>query len=157
MILAGYLLGIPTNATITDNDAPPTVAWQSAAFSDPENAGSAVVTILLSAASTFTVTVNYATSNGTATAPADYTAASGTLTLSSPSNATLGTPNPATLTIIDDETPPPSEEFYTYDKIGNLLSKTGVGAYSYPAAGSARPHPPTSVGGASYSYDATAT
>jgi Calx-beta domain len=108
----------------------------------------------------FTVTVNYATSNGTATAPADYSATSGSLTftpgetsknlnittvndaaqegneaitlaLTSPSNATLGTPNPATLTILDDETPPPpSEEFYTYDTIGNLLSKTGVGAYS---------------------------
>lgn len=34
----------------------------------------------LSAASGKTVTVKYATANGTATAPADYTAASGTLT-----------------------------------------------------------------------------
>ncbi len=37
-------------------------------------------TVTLSAPSTQTVTVNYATSNGTATAGADYTAASGTLT-----------------------------------------------------------------------------
>lgn len=76
------------------------------------------------------MTVNYATSNGTATAGSDYTATSGTLTfnpgqtsrtftvpiiddslnevdetvnltLSNPSNATLGSPATATLTIID--------------------------------------------------------
>jgi RHS repeat-associated protein/uncharacterized repeat protein (TIGR01451 family) len=45
---------------------------------------------------------------------------------------------------------------YTYNSIGNLTSKTGVGVYSYPAGGatSVRPHAPTSVNGASYSYDA---
>jgi hypothetical protein len=78
--------------------------------------------------------VNYATSNGTATAPADYIAASGTLTfapgetsksltittvnevanegnktftltLSSPTNASLGTLNSSVLTIPEDKTP----------------------------------------------------
>jgi hypothetical protein len=123
-----------------------------------EASGSGLVTVLLSAASSFMVTVNYATSDGSATAGSDYSAKSGTLTfapsqtsqstsitilddtlaessetinltLSSPSNATLGTPNPATLTIVDDETPPPpQEEFYTYDAIGNMLSKTSVGS-----------------------------
>jgi len=58
------------------------------------------------------------------------------------SNATLGTPNPATLTIIDDDTIPSSDELYTYDLIGNLTSKTGVGAYSYSAA---HPHAVTVV------------
>jgi YD repeat-containing protein len=42
---------------------------------------------------------------------------------------------------------------YSYNQIGNLTSKDGT-VYSYPAAGSARPHTPSSVGGASYSYDA---
>ena len=46
------------------------------------NAGAvnANFTVTLSAPSTQTVTVDYATSNGTATAPQDYTSASGTLT-----------------------------------------------------------------------------
>jgi RHS repeat-associated protein len=45
---------------------------------------------------------------------------------------------------------------YTYNAIGNLLSKTGVGTYTYPASGpsSVRPHTPSAVNGASYSYDA---
>jgi RHS repeat-associated protein len=42
---------------------------------------------------------------------------------------------------------------YAYNEIGNLTSKAGT-AYTYPAAGAARPHTPTSVGGASYAYDA---
>jgi hypothetical protein len=143
------IVGTPnsTTVTITDDDSAPTVSWQAGNFNAGEASGSGLVTVLLSAASSFTVTVNYASSDGSATLtppPPDYTAASGTLTfapgvtsqstsitilddsagessetinltLSSPSNATLGTPNPATLTIIDDETPPPpGEEFYTY-------------------------------------------
>jgi len=42
---------------------------------------------------------------------------------------------------------------YSYNQIGNLTNKAGT-AYTYPAAGSARPHTPSSIGGASYSYDA---
>ena len=89
----------------------------------------------LSAPSAKTVTVAYATSDGTATAPGDYTPASGTLTftpgqtsqtfmvsvmndalaeptetinlaLASPGNAILGTQGTATLTITDDDPPP---------------------------------------------------
>ena len=45
-----------------------------------EAVGTITYTVNLSSASTSTVTVNYATSNGTATAGSDYTAASGTLT-----------------------------------------------------------------------------
>jgi RHS repeat-associated protein len=50
-------------------------------------------------------------------------------------------------------TDPGYNENYSYDVIGNITAKAGV-SYSYPAAGSARPHTPTSVGGQSYSYDA---
>jgi hypothetical protein len=32
---------------------------------------------------------------------------------------------------------------FTYDPIGNLLSKSDVGTYSYPLAGAARRHTPT--------------
>ena len=93
----------------------------------PQNAS---YTVTLSQASNQTVSVNYATSNGTATAGADYTATIGTLTfapgvtsqvlnipilndslneadetftlaLSSPTNAALGTQTAATTTITD--------------------------------------------------------
>jgi streptogramin lyase len=64
-------------------------------------------------------------------------------------------PDPATLAIFDDGTVPPTDEFYTYNKLGNLTSKTGKGSYSYPASGSAHPHAVTSTSdGRSYSYDA---
>ncbi len=124
------VLGTPSTASITiiDNDLPPSVTFSSSTINANENAVSAVVTVRLSAASGRTVTADYATSDGTATAGSDYTATSGTLTfnpgetsktfsvpiledtlgepnetialsLSNPSNAVLGTPASATLTI----------------------------------------------------------
>ena len=116
---------------ILDDDLP-TVYFSQSSYSVNENAGSATITVNLSAASTQQVMVNYATSNGTATAGSDYTATSDKLTfapgqtsqsftvpiidnnivepnetviltLNNPVNAVLGTPNQATLTIIDDD------------------------------------------------------
>ncbi len=69
-------------ATITDDD---TVSLSVASATVTEgNSGTvnAVFGVTLSAASTQTVTVSYATANGSATAPADYQATSGTLTFS---------------------------------------------------------------------------
>ena len=47
---------------------------------------------------------------------------------------------------------------FTYDSIGNLLTKSDVGSYSYPAPGQPRPHAVLSVAGdtvsATFSYDA---
>ncbi|MFZ5876659.1 MAG: PKD domain-containing protein [Nitrospirota bacterium] len=51
--------------------------------------GVASFTVTLSSASTTPVTVNYATTNGSATAPSDYTATSGTLTI--PAGSLSGT------------------------------------------------------------------
>jgi hypothetical protein len=67
--------------TITDNDGTPTLAINNVTVTEG-NTGSvnAVFTVTLSAASGRSVTVSYATANGTAVAPADYTAASGVLT-----------------------------------------------------------------------------
>ncbi len=67
--------------TIIDNDPIPSLAVNDVTISEG-NSGSknAVFTVSLSAASGKTVTVNFATANGTATAGVDYTARSGTLT-----------------------------------------------------------------------------
>jgi hypothetical protein len=130
-------LGAPSAATLTilDDDAAPTVQFSAGSYTVNENGGPASITVNLSPASALTVTVNYATSDGTATAGSDYTPVSGVLTfapgvtsqtfpvpilddlldepdetvaltLSVPTNATLGTPSAATLTILDDDAAP---------------------------------------------------
>jgi hypothetical protein len=74
--------GTPTSTTLTiyDDDNPPTVDFSNAAYTVNEDADSAPITVTLGAASGLTVTVEYSTTNGTATAGEDYTAISGTLT-----------------------------------------------------------------------------
>jgi large repetitive protein len=67
--------------TINDNDPTPSLAVNDVSI-DEGNSGtrSAVFTVTLSAASGRSVTVNFATANGTATAGSDYVATSGVLT-----------------------------------------------------------------------------
>jgi methionine-rich copper-binding protein CopC len=76
-------LGSPATAvlTITDDDATPSLSINDATVTEG-NSGTvnAVFTVTLSAQSGQTVTVNYATANGTATAGSDYQAQSNTLT-----------------------------------------------------------------------------
>ena len=127
------LLSTPMSSavTIAANDGGvslPTLAVNAATQSVSESAGTALITVTLSTAVTQTVTVKYATRDGTAKAPADYTTISGTLTfapnqtsktitipivddtlaegaetltlaLSAPTNATLGTLTSTTITI----------------------------------------------------------
>jgi hypothetical protein len=64
--------------TITDDDATPTLAVGDVTVN--ENAGTATITVTMTSQSQSSVTVDHATSNGTATAGTDYTATSGTLT-----------------------------------------------------------------------------
>ncbi len=126
-------VGGPATVTIMDDD-PPTVSFSTSNFTVEENAGPAMITVSLNAASGMTPTINYATSNGTATAGTDYTPVLGTLTfspgqttrsfvvpvvnetvneasetvllyLSNPTNALLGAQSRATLTILDDNPP----------------------------------------------------
>jgi hypothetical protein len=137
-------LGAPYQATLTivDDDEPPLppeARFSAAAYSVDEGAGTATINVLLGAASERTVTVDYATSGGSASAGSDYAVANGTLTfapgatsrtfsvsivddgvdetdetvvlaLSSPVNAQLGASQQATLTIIDNDEPAPPPE-----------------------------------------------
>ena len=70
--------------TITDDDPQPELSINDATVAEG-NSGTVVATftVTLSSVSGRTVTVNYASANTTATAPADYTAVSGTLTFAS--------------------------------------------------------------------------
>ena len=72
----------PTSTTyITDDDDPPSVGVDDVAVTEGDSGTeSATFTVSLSVASGWTVTVDWATSDGTATAGTDYTAGSGTLT-----------------------------------------------------------------------------
>jgi hypothetical protein len=80
--------------TITDDDAPPKLSVNNATAAEGNSgATGAAFTVTLSAASSQTVTVNYATADGTAKAPADYMARSGTLTfLAGQTTRTLSVP-----------------------------------------------------------------
>ena len=73
--------------TITDNDAAPSLSINDLSTLN-EVASNATMTVTLSAASGKTVTVSYATSNGTATAGSDYTAISATTMTFSPGDTT---------------------------------------------------------------------
>ena len=128
---------------ILDNDAPGgdpgTLRFSAANYSVGEDGGTATITVGRTGGTFGTVSVSYATSDGTATANSDYTPASGTLTfadgettksfsvvvtdepspeqdetviltLSNPTGATLGSPSSATLTILDtDRSGPPAQ------------------------------------------------
>lgn len=120
--------------TIVNDDPPPSLGIGNVSVPEGDSGTTpAVFTVSLSATSGQTVTVNYATANGTATAGADYQPTSGTLTfppgattqtvtvpvigdivpeadetfsvvLSAPTNATLGSAT-GTGTIVDDDEP----------------------------------------------------
>jgi hypothetical protein len=115
-------------------------------YSVAENAGSASITVSRSGGDSGTLSIHYATSNGSAVAGADYTAVSGTLTfgpgessqtftvpiiddtvpdpnetvnltLSSPTgSATLGAPSTAVLTITDNDT---TNQIFTVTSAGD--------------------------------------
>ena len=67
--------------TITDDDATPSLSINDVSTSNESNTATNM-TVTLSAAAGRDVTVDFATSNGTATAGSDYTATNGTLTIS---------------------------------------------------------------------------
>ena len=91
--------------TITDDDATPSLVIDDVTVN--ETAGTATFTVTLSAASGQTVSVNVATSNGTATAGADYTAVPSTTLTFAPGVIT----QTVTVTILDDGTYEGAENF----------------------------------------------
>ena len=70
---------LTASVTEVNYPAPPTVDFSSASYSVDEAESGRVVTVRLSHPTAQTVTVNYSTADGTATAPGDYAAASGVL------------------------------------------------------------------------------
>ena len=94
--------------TITNDDPAPSLSINDVTVTEG-NAGTvnAVFTVTLSAASGQTVTVNYATADGTATQPADYTNTSGTLTFTP--GATTQT---ITVPVIGETVPEANETFF---------------------------------------------
>jgi subtilisin family serine protease len=136
----GATLGTRSTALVTigENDPQPQpgqLRFSAASYSVAENGGVASIEVVRTGGSDGTVSVNYATSNGSATAGADYAAASGTLTfgpgvttrrfdiaivddaayegnetinlaLSAPTGgATLASPSAAVLTIAENDAP----------------------------------------------------
>ena len=131
---------------------PGSVQFTASSVSVDETAGTVRVTVSRTGGAEGAASVSYATSNGTATAGSDYTAASGTLTwadqdsaqkyvdvailddavyegnetfyvnLSNATGANLGSPARITVTILDNEPPPPQLV------ITNPLSNISVGS-----------------------------
>jgi len=152
-------LSTPATATLTilDND---TVRFSLSGYTVKENAGAATLTVRLSAASEYAVSVDFATANGTATAGADYMATSGTLvfapgetsktfsvailddilaetvetilvTLANPTNAGLGTPSTATVSITDNDSIKFSIAYYSVkENAGTALITVKLSATS---------------------------
>ena len=126
------ITGDEATGTIEDDDDPPVLTLTPANQTVSEGAGSMAFTVTLGAQSAKTVMVNYATVNGTATAPSDYTATSGALTFSP------GDPLTRTFTvpIRDDDDDEDEEENFTltlsaavnatFSGGGTTLSATGT-------------------------------
>jgi hypothetical protein len=101
-------------ATIADDEAAPALQITDAAAVDEPSPEGAVATmnftfdVTLSAATNKTVTVQYATSNGTASAGSDYIAKSGTLTFAPGSTA----PQTISIAVIGDTTSELDETFF---------------------------------------------
>ena len=132
-------LGSPSVATVTINDdeSPGTLAFTASSFAIGESDAMVTISVSRSGGSSEAASVNFATSDGTATEGVDYSSAIGTLnwadgesgaktfdvtiqpdtdaegdetvdlTLSGVSGATLGFPSTAEIVIVDDDVAPP--------------------------------------------------
>ena len=105
-----YRVGYASSSktTITDDDDPPSLDVDDVTVTEGDNGTvSATFTVSLSTASGWTVTVDWATSDGTATAGSDYTAGSGTLTFAA------GTTEQTFDVVVTGDTVDEADETYT--------------------------------------------
>ena len=146
---------------VTSNEATATVPWKAPqAFTEPqvsiglavqvaEDAGTAEVAVSLTESSLQTVTVDYATSDGTATAGADYVAASATLTF-----APGETEKKIQVTITDDEVDEEEEdETFTVRLSSANNASLDVSSSTVTITDDDDPAVTASFGQASYSVD----
>jgi hypothetical protein len=140
-VSGGASLGTPAtvSVTIVEDDPPPpagSLQFSAPAFSVAENGGSVAISVTRTGGSAGAVTVDYASSDGSAMAGSDYTAAAGTLSFADgvtsqafsvailddslfegdedfrlslanvSGGASIGTPAMADVTIADDDPPP---------------------------------------------------
>ena len=111
--------------TITDNDLPGEVRFGGAAAQVVEGALTATIVVSRVGGVGGTVTVDYGTSDGTATAPTDYTPAAGTLTWTGGD----GADKTFTVDIVDDAAVEPNETVNL-----TLSNPTGGATLGSPAA-----------------------
>jgi Calx-beta domain len=111
--------------TLTNSPSVGSLQFSAMAYSVNESAGMATVAVVRVGGTNGTVTVNYATSNGTAISPTDYIAASGTLTF-----ATGQTSAVFTVSIVNDNV-------FTGDKTVNLSLNAPTGGASLGAIANA--------------------
>jgi len=108
--VGGGTLGSPATAVLTiidDDGGAPTLSINNVSANEGNSGTTAFnFTVSLLGASSQTVTVNYATANGTATAPVDYTAANGTLSF-----APGETSKTVTVSVVGDTDVEPDETF----------------------------------------------
>ncbi|HZZ30144.1 MAG TPA: Calx-beta domain-containing protein [Pirellulales bacterium] len=105
-LINGTYGNMVTNVTITNSDALPSISLGNASVTEGNSGNKSMTfTVKLSAPTNQAVTVNYATSAGTATANTDYVQTTGVLTI--PANATSATftvPVKGDTTVESDET-----------------------------------------------------
>ena len=110
------------NATIKDDDAAPTVSIGNEAVREGDSGTvQATFDVVLSAASGYTVTVNYATADGTARAGSDYVAEQGTLTFAP------GQTRKQVTVVVDGDTAFEADETFTV-RLSNPVHTTIVDA-----------------------------
>lgn len=146
----GTIGPIDTTIITVNDDDPTTIQFSSDYYSVSEDQGTAAIAVTRIGDLRPSSTVNYQSIDATATSPDDYAATSGTLAfspgqsfrtfsvpvvddgvtegsewavlaLSDPTNATLGTPNSALLTIFDS---PPSYSYVFFDRATYQASPT---------------------------------